>query len=174
MWKLLRQALRPAHQQGSGSMNLYLGTALIALASLALEVTFTRLLSVVSWYYMAFFSVSTAMLGMTAGAVTVYLRPDLFTENRLSDNLAKACLGYSLVVPFALVVLCITPMVLKITVMSLFVFVQATFACMLPFYFSGIAVTAVLTKSRLPTGRLYASDLIGAYWAVCLCCVGSR
>lgn len=143
-------------------MNFYLGTALIALASLALEVTFTRLLSVVSWYYMAFFSVSTAMLGMTAGAVTVYLRPDLFTENRLSDNLAKACLGYSLVVPFALIVLCITPMVLKITVMSLFVFVQATFACMLPFYFSGIAVTAVLTKSRLPTGRLYASDLIGA------------
>ena len=143
-------------------MNLYLGTALIALASLALEVTFTRLLSVVSWYYMAFFSVSTAMLGMTAGAVTVYLTPDLFTENKLSDNLARACLGCSLVIPLSLIVLCTTPMVLKISVMSLFVFVQATFACMLPFYFSGIAVTAVLTKSRLPAGRLYASDLIGA------------
>jgi hypothetical protein len=32
----------------------------------------------------------------------------------------------------------------------------------LPFYYAGIAVTLVLTKCKLPVGRVYASDLIGA------------
>ena len=56
---------------------IYAGTFFIAAASLALEVAITRLLSVITWYHLAFFAVSAAMLGMTAGATTVYLKPDL-------------------------------------------------------------------------------------------------
>jgi len=56
-------------------MKTYVGTFLIAFATLALEITITRLLSVTGWYYLAFFAISTAMLGMTAGATLVYLKP---------------------------------------------------------------------------------------------------
>ena len=143
-------------------MYIYLGTFLIALATLSFEVTLTRLLSVITWYHLAFFSVSTAMLGTTAGAVTIYIKPDLFSKEKLNKSVAAACTGFFLAIPCSLILLCLVPMVLSISVMSLFAFLTITFACTFPFYFSGIAITAVLTKHQLPIGKLYASDLIGA------------
>ena len=44
-----------------------------------LQVIETRILSVVSWYHLAFFVISVAMFGLTSGAVWVYLRGELFT-----------------------------------------------------------------------------------------------
>ena len=38
-------------------MNVYIGTFLIAFATLALEITLARLLSVSTWYYLAFFAI---------------------------------------------------------------------------------------------------------------------
>jgi spermidine synthase len=143
-------------------MQVYLGTFLIAFSTLALEVTFSRLLSVITWYHLAFFAVSTAMLGMTAGAVMVYLRPGWFTGGKLNSSLAKSSFWYMFITPFSLVLLCVLPITFVQSIMSLFVLLFASIACSLPFYFSGIAVTAVLTKSALPIGKLYASDLVGA------------
>ena len=143
-------------------MEIYAGTFLLAFGMLALEITLTRILSVTSWYHLAFFAVSTAMLGMTAGATTVYLYPKRFCGENLHENLARACLRFSLAVPLALVVLCLTPMILCKSIMSLFAMLGIAAACSLPFYFAGIAVTLVLTKCKLPIGRVYASDLIGA------------
>ena len=143
-------------------MLVYLGIFLIAFSTLALEVTLTRLLSVITWYHLAFFAIATAMLGMTAGAVTVYLKPDRFRRDRLYSELAKACLWYAAITPVSLIVLCLTPLQLKQSIMSLFALLMATIACMLPFFFSGIVIAAVLTKSDRPIGKLYAADLIGA------------
>jgi len=41
---------------------------------LIIQVVQTRVLSVVSLYYMAFFSISMGMLGMTAGALIAYFK----------------------------------------------------------------------------------------------------
>lgn len=152
-------------------MQVYLGTFLLAFAMLALEITLTRLLSVTTWYHLAFFAIATAMLGMTAGAATVYLRPRRFTPQRLHENLAAACMRFALAVPLALVILCLTPLTLMLTVMSVFAMLLVTVACSLPFYFAGIAITLVLTKCPLPIGKLYASDLIGASFG-CLFVLG--
>jgi hypothetical protein len=143
-------------------MRTYVGTFLIAFVTLALEVALTRILSVVAWYHLAFFAISTAMLGMTAGAVTVYLKPRAFEPDKLSDSLAKSCLAFAMATPVMLVLLCLLPISLGQSIMSLFGLLFATAACALPFYFSGIAVAAVLTKCDLPIGKLYAADLIGA------------
>ena len=130
---------------------------------LSLEIALTRILSVITWYHVAFFAVASAMLGMTAGATTVYLRPDRFRGKKLNPAMAKACLGYAAVTPVSLIVLCSTPLTIRLNVGLLFVlFVIATVACMLPFYFSGVVITLVLTKCDKPIGKLYAADLIGA------------
>jgi hypothetical protein len=146
----------------SHKFNMYLGTFFIAFSTLALEITLSRLLSVITWYHLAFFAVSTAMLGMTAGATTVYLKPNWFTSDRLNANLAKACLRYSVSVPVSLILLCLIEFNAGVFIMKFLGLLIITSACALPFYFSGIAVTAVLTKSSLPIGKLYASDLLGA------------
>lgn len=139
-----------------------MGTFLIALTTLALEITLTRLLSVITWYHLAFFAVATAMLGMTAGAVTVYLKPNWFTPEKRSLNVAKAALGYAVVTPISLIILCFTPIVFQFSLSGFLMLIIATTACSVPFYFSGIVITVALTQYSLPIGKLYASDLIGA------------
>jgi hypothetical protein len=143
-------------------MGVYIGIFLIAFATLALEVTLTRLLSVTTWYHLAFFAVSIAMLGMTAGATTVFLRPRWFGDDRLRASLSKACLWFAVVVPIALLILCVTRIEAGESIVSYASLLLAGVGGLLPFYFSGIVVSAILTKSDLPVGNLYAADLIGA------------
>lgn len=143
-------------------MHIYIGTFLIAFTTLGLEIALTRLLSVATWYHLAFFAVSTAMLGMTAGAVTVHLLPARYSRDRLCASLGDASLGYALVTPVSLLLLCLLPLRMEMTVMSALAMLLATIVCSAPFYFSGVALAAVLTRHPLPVGRIYASDLIGA------------
>ena len=146
-------------------MHLYLGIAFTAFTTLAIEITLVRLLSLITWYHLAFFAISTAMLGMTAGAVTVYSRRESFAGEKLERAVSLACIAYALVVPLMLVELNLMPLGFEragVNVMSVGAFILATLACALPFYFSGIAIAAVLTLSKAPIGRLYAADLLGA------------
>ncbi len=143
-------------------MHIYFGTFLLALVMLALEITLTRILSVTTYYHLAFLAISTAMLGMTAAATAVFLNPQRFSAERLEANLGRACLRFAIAAPVALILLCLIPVVLSPSIMSLFGLIAVTTACTLPFYYAGIAITLVLTKSSLPIGFIYASDLVGA------------
>ncbi len=143
-------------------LHAYAGTFLIALGSLAFEVALTRLLSVITWYYLAYFAVSFAMLGMTAGAVVVYLRKNEADAGALAKQAANACLLFAVSVPVSLVILCRLKMESEINFIPVTELLSAVFASALPFYFSGIAITIMLTKYILPIGKIYASDLIGA------------
>ena len=68
------------------------GVFLIAFAVLFFQIVQTRILSVIAWYYLAFFAISVAMLGMTAGAVWVYLRRESIAEAELSTRLSDTAL----------------------------------------------------------------------------------
>src|SRR5688572_28415646 len=67
--------------------NFYSGVFLISFAGLMLQIVQTRILSVVVWYHLAFFVISLAMFGLTAGAVWVYLKGERFTGQTLSYDL---------------------------------------------------------------------------------------
>ena len=138
-------------------LSFYIGLFITSFTILTLEITLTRLLSVLTWYHLVFFAVSTALLGMTVGSVTVYLYPDWFHSEKLPENLTKASLIGSLIIPFCLVMLLQIPV--QMSVLSL---VTITLFSTLPFYILGICISAVLTKTSLPIGKLYASDLAGA------------
>jgi hypothetical protein len=56
-------------------MRKHVAIALVAGAVILLQVTLTRVLSVVLWYHWAFFSISLAMLGMGAPGVWFAIRP---------------------------------------------------------------------------------------------------
>ena len=56
----------------------YPGLFLLCMSTLMLQITETRILSVVSFYYLAFLTISMAMFGMTVGALIVYFRQDVF------------------------------------------------------------------------------------------------
>ena len=65
----------------------YGGLFVVTAATLMLQLIQTRILSVVAWYHLAFFVISIAMFGLTAGAVWVYVRRERFTEATLSHDL---------------------------------------------------------------------------------------
>jgi hypothetical protein len=61
------------------SLRIYLGLFLFTMANLMFEILLTRIFSVTIWYHFAFLAISLTMLGMTAGAIIVYLKPAKFT-----------------------------------------------------------------------------------------------
>ena len=138
------------------------GLFLTTLATLTLEILDTRLLSVITWYHLSFFAVSTAMFGMAAGAVRVYLGERAFGGDAAPRALARHATLLALSIPVTnLVNLCIPipagsniPTVVSIALTSLFLAV--------PFYLSGIVVAIALTRIPGPSGRVYAVDLLGA------------
>jgi len=136
----------------------YLGLGLVALTTLSIQIAFTRLMSFVTWYHLAFFSISTCMLGMTAGAVRVYLRPD-----PRPAALAAVCLRYGLSTLLTVAVLCNLPIQSSSQGFALApVLMAVTILMAAPFYFAGGVVAQVLSNPDMPCGRLYASDLLGA------------
>ncbi|MBE7486293.1 MAG: hypothetical protein HS104_40780 [Polyangiaceae bacterium] len=145
------------------------GLFVVSASVLALEVLDTRLLSVLTWYSLAFLVIAMGLFGLTAGAVSVYLRSADYDPDRLASSLAKDALWMSLAVPASYVLLLIVPLRAEsvATVVPLFVFFAGAIA--LPFYPAGKVVAAALTRSPLPVGRVYAVDLLGAALGAPLC-----
>jgi hypothetical protein len=144
----------------------WLGAGLFCatLATLLLETLNARLLSVLTWYHLSFFAVSVAMLGMAAGAVYVFLRPDAFSAERAPRSLARVTFLFAASIPLTHVASLTVPFLPLTSVNTMEVLSVAVFTVLvgIPFTLSGVAVTTALTRCGGPIGRLYAWDLIGA------------
>ena len=140
----------------------YTGLFLLTFATLMLEVIQTRLLSVMTWYHLAFFVISAAMFGMTAGAVWVYIRRDQFTGETLFQNLTSFTSGFAVTTALSLFVEVTLAPVVVLSATTVIVFAELALIMATPFFFSGVAVSLALTRSPFPIGRVYAADLAGA------------
>jgi hypothetical protein len=143
---------------------IYAGTFLISFTSLALEITITRLLSVITLYHLAFFAVSVAMLGMTAGAVTVYLKPGWFTSEKLRHTIARSCSDLPSLrgKPFFSLSRLPGDWILPAGISESR---TAYYSLLLPFLPLRDALTAVLTKFKLPIGKRTPATWRGPRWA---------
>jgi hypothetical protein len=139
-----------------------LGLFLLCASTLMYEIVLTRLLSVTSWYYLAFVSVSMAMFGMTAGALSVQLRPDWFTEEQMRRRLAQSAVATAVALPLSLVTMLAIPVDVSFALQAVFTFLLFSAVISVPFFFSGIAVCIALTRSPFAMGRVYFTDLAGA------------
>ena len=138
------------------------GVFLITFAVLVFQVVQTRILSVVAWYHLAFLAISVAMLGMTAGAVWVYLRRARLSSDRLSTWLSDSALLTAVAMPASLIVQFSLVTTLMPAVTSLFSFALLMAAMTVPYVFAGISVSLALTRSPFPVGQVYGVDLLGA------------
>ena len=146
----------------------YLGLALVTAAVLMFQIIETRILSVISWYYLSFFVISMAMFGLTAGAVWVYLKGERFSGASLSRDLAHYGSRFA--------VTTLASLLIQLNVRLAFIqtgdLVAALFAGLhwavlvvgiaVPFFYAGVVVSLALTRSPFPIGRVYGVDLLGA------------
>jgi len=138
------------------------GVFLLTFSLLTFQIIQTRILSVIAWYYMAFFAISVAMLGMTVGAVWVYLHRERLESGSLSGTLTNFALATAVAMPASVMVqFCL------ITITSLSLTTVVSWSLLLifmaiPYVFSGVVVSLALTRSPFPTGQVYGVDLLGA------------
>ena len=143
-------------------VRFYMALGLVAAATLMLQIIETRIISVVSWYHLAFFVISIAMFGLTAGAVFVYLRRDRFRPERLSYDLTVATLAFALTTNLAILVQLTLVTGASPSLTSLVAWAEFALCLAVPFFFSGVVVSLALTRSPYPIGKVYGADLIGA------------
>ena len=143
-------------------VRFYLALGLVTAATLMLQIIETRIISVISWYHLAFFVISIAMFGLTAGAVFVYLRREKFRPERLSYDLAVAALAFALTADLAMLVQLTLVTGASPSLTSLVAWAEFALCLAVPFFFSGVVVSLALTRSPYAIGNVYGADLIGA------------
>jgi hypothetical protein len=143
----------------------YAGIFLLSLATLLLELSLTRVLSVALWYHFGFLVISTALLGFGASGVVLALWINLRERIPLDRALATLSLLFGVVtiisfwtmqrIPF-------DPFSLLADKRQLLFMPLYYIAIAAPFFCSGLAFALLLTRGVKNINRLYAFDLIGA------------
>jgi hypothetical protein len=139
-----------------------LGLFFTTAATLCLEILDTRLFSVISWYHLSFFAVSTAMFGMSAGALRVYLGGADYEGPKALEALRRIALQFACVTPIAHALTLVIPIQGETGTVVVTAMVFLTIAVAAPFYLSGVLVTIALTRIPGKIGLVYAVDLLGA------------
>ena len=144
--------------------SIYHAIFLLSLAGLALENSLTRIFSITMWYHYAFMAISVAMLGMSTGAVKVYLAD---FASKTDDEIETLISKYSRLFAFSLIASLLTllsiPFVPRATGIGYFTTALIYAVAAVPFYFEGVAVSLILaTKYIKQANKLYAADLAGA------------
>src|SRR6266480_4581558 len=143
----------------------YAGIFLLSLATLLLELSLTRVLSVALWYHFGFLVISTALLGFGASGVVLALWRNLRERVPLDRALAILSLLFGVVtiisfwtmqrIPF-------DPFSLLADKRQLLFMSFYYIAIAAPFFCSGLTFALLLTRGVKNINRLYAFDLIGA------------
>jgi hypothetical protein len=143
---------------------IYLGLALISAATLAFELTLTRLYAVAQWYHFAFLAVSVALLGFGASGSALALKPGL-ARRELSSTLAWVAalfsagllLGYLGInyIPF-------DPYRIAWERLQFLYLVPYYLAPALPFFWSGLALALALAARPAQAASIYAAGMVGS------------
>lgn len=150
----------PEGSKISGST--YTGIFLVALSTLMYEILLTRIFSVTMGYHFAFMAVSLAMFGLTAGAIIVYIYPQKFPQETISTVLARQSFYFSLAIVISFLLHIAIPFTHGMNLAGISVTVFTYTVISIPFIFSGIVISLILTRFPSSVNRLYGADLAGA------------
>jgi hypothetical protein len=127
-----------------------------------LQIIQTRILSVMSFYYLAFLSIGMAMFGLTTGALLVYFDRLGFGKRSTAENLSWTCVAYALAIGccFAVQLTSVTIQIKSAT--FILIWLKLVLLLAIPFVFAGAAISLALTRSPFPINVVYGVDLIGA------------
>jgi len=150
-------------QARSAPATFLIGVFLVCMCGLMLQIIETRLLSVIAWYYLAFFAISMAMFGMTAGALLVYFNAQRFRSDRLLEHLSwiSAAFAIAVVASTLSAISTVLGSSLSSGLMALLWF-KLILIILPPYVLAGMAISLALTSSPWPVGLVYGVDLVGA------------
>jgi spermidine synthase len=140
---------------------LFAGLGLTSFAALLLELSLTRLFSVVLFYHFAFLAISIALLGLGAGGVFAYLLKKRLARTDTRALAARLCIDNSILVLFVLEIVLRVPVALEVSGRN-FLHLSAIYvAAALPFFMTGLLFSVVFARETWRAPRLYGADLGG-------------
>jgi hypothetical protein len=134
---------------------LYLGLGFTTLATLILELSLTRIFSVVFYYHFAFLAISIALFGLGAGGVYSYVVAQW--ARNLFAKLGAIAIATSLSVVLSLWFLLAQHAELNWVILGCVYLASA-----LPFFLAGIIVSLAISETIERVDRAYFFDLAGA------------
>jgi hypothetical protein len=152
---LRRESVKPSY---------YLGIFLIALSTLVLEFTLTRILSVALWYHFAFMIISVALLGFGVSGVVLALNKRL-RETPADKLLTYFSMAYGVSIVASFIIMNNIPFdpFSLLTEGIQFLYLPVYYILItLPFFFAGLVISIILTRFKSDISRLYFFDLVGA------------
>jgi hypothetical protein len=136
-------------------IQLYLGLGFTTLATLILELSLTRIFSVVFYYHFAFLAISIALFGLGAGGVFSYVVSA--RSGNLYSKLGVLAIANALSVVGALWFILSRPSDFgNLTIAAVYL------ASALPFFLAGTVVSLVISEAMARIDRAYFFDLAGA------------
>ncbi len=149
-----------------GKWQFLAGLFLICMCGLMMQIIETRILSVIAYYYLAFFAIGMAMFGMTAGSLFVYFKEALFPRERLLENLVWISALFSISVVLS-ALLTISTVITGVSGDTGFLMTALEWGKLIatlatPYFFAGMGISLALTRSPWPVALVYGVDLIGA------------
>jgi len=144
------------------SRSTYAGVFLVALANVMYELLLTRIFSVTMWYHFAFMAISMAMLGMSAGALAVFLFPAYFPKEKTRQQLSWTALLFAFSIVAGLALHLNVSTALGESLPDPMSFLASFGIVSVPFVVGGMCITLALTRFSAQVGAVYAADLLGA------------
>jgi len=140
----------------------------MSFASLLLELSLTRVFSVILYYHFGFLVISLALLGLGAGGVFAYVWKHRF------QSWSTRALGYSIaaiksvVIVIVLVIVLLIPVSLVWSATNIGKLAVIYLLCTAPFFFTGLVFAVVFARGMAGIGRSYGADLVGGSFACLL------
>ncbi len=146
------------------SLFRYLGLFLVSASLLSLEVTFTRIFSIMIWYHFAYLIIGVALLG--GGAAGTFLAVRQWDVDTISKRITRLALFLSLAILLSLLVINVIqfdPLDSNSSmVFNLFGLASYFGVIFLIYFLGGLIVSGVFRIWASDTHRLYFADLLGA------------
>src|SRR5262249_78854 len=144
---------------------LLAGIALSSFSALLLELSLTRLFSVVLFYHFAFLAISIALLGLGAGGVFAYMGKRWLTRFQTRRMAAWLCVIHPLAVPIVLEIVLHVPVSLELSRANFLRLTAMYLASAVPFFITGLGFSIIFARESAHIPRLYGADLAGGAMA---------
>lgn len=140
------------------------GIFFLSMGTLLYEVVLTSIFSYIVWSNYAFLIVSTALFGFGIAGVFLYLFQKLTFLEGINRRLSLLAFLFALSAIVSLQIIKIVPLdVSRFNLLVNWVYLIIIFLTILtPFFFSGLAISILLSSNKKSVNRLYFFDLVGA------------
>ena len=129
---------------------------MVSLSVLLLELTLTRLFSIILWYDYAFMVISIAFFGLGIGSLLVHILKGKLNEVNLPARVLQSTMGFAISLPIVLLVM---GQLIPSNPSFIYVFYLSS---SIPFFFAGLSVAMIYLSMPKEITRLYFIDLLGA------------